>query len=607
MTLLARSAFPALAAVTFGAAVSALEARAHAVDLILNEWNCVGSNKWLNNPGGPTSACPQPDGPQGANCATDSDTFFGRRLGNGGDWIELVVVTDGLDIRGWKLQWAELGATDANGTNIWYGNGNVPQGEITFSQAAVWSNLRAGTIITITEKRTADGGLDTDLSFDPCNGDWWINVNAFSAELLTCVANIFDATNPTYVDPFDVGNDDWRAQIRNAQGALHFGPVGEGTPGWAGTGVNSREVCRLEEDPTPSIVPFSNFQDANSSSFGQPNGWRNDFTNCRTYQDFEPLRAPVRADLCPTCVPLVLNEYNAVSSTGWLNGGTATVDSNGGSAADTFFGRVLGNGGNWMELVVQQDGADIRGWTIEWQEVEDGTFGAIRLADNAALSGLQAGTLITLIQRGSADGGLDTNLTSDPRSGVLWINLNTFDTSVVAFTTSNAENHVSGRFTTSNDAWRMRVRNAAGEIVAGWAGEGSIYYSRGGVGSTKVCRLRQDVDGTVTPASAYDDSGTDSTFGAPNRWTPCREPDCNGDGIPDPPGACPDPDPRTQALAGCGPVSVPGDVNGDRRVDGLDLAAVLSAWGSSQPSADLNGDGIVNAFDLSVVLGGWTG
>jgi len=602
----AHQTFPILAAAC-AAATAALGANATAADLILNEWNCVGSNKWLNNPDAATPTCANPEGPEGVNCADDDDSLFGRLLGNGGDWIELVVTADHADIRGWKIQWIELGASDSDGTNIWWGNGNVPQGEITFSQSPLWADLRAGTIITIIERPTAAGGLDTDTSFNPCGGDWWINVNCFDASLVTCNANVFDPTTPEYDDPLDVGNDNWRARIIDETGAIVIGLVGENAPGWAGTGINSKEVGKLEENPSPSVTPSSNYQDANNSTCGQPNSWTDDFTGCRTYQDFEPLRAAVRAELCASCIPLVLNEYNAVSGAGWLNGGTAGADEDGGAASDSFFGRVQGNGGNWIELVVQQDGADIRGWTIEWQEVSDGTSGSIRLADNVALAGLEAGTIITIIEDSTAEGGLDTDLTYDPATGYLWINLNSSDTSVVAFTTGSDPGHVSGEFSASNDDWRMRVRNSAGDVVADWAGEGSIYYNHGRVSGTNVCRLKANVDGTVTPCSAYDDTSTDSTFGAPNVWTPCPLVDCTGDGIPDPPGTCPPPKPLTQTLGGCSAPARPGDVNGDNRVDGLDLAAVLSAWGSSQASADLNGDGTVNAFDLSIVLGGWTG
>ncbi len=65
--------------------------------------------------------------------------------------------------------------------------------------------------------------------------------------------------------------------------------------------------------------------------------------------------------------------------------------------------------------------------------------------------------------------------------------------------------------------------------------------------------------------------------------------DVNGDTIPD---AC-------QCL---------GDISGDGLVNGVDLAFVLSLWGTSGGGAgasDVTGDGAVDGMDLSVVLGGW--
>ena len=48
-----------------------------------------------------------------------------------------------------------------------------------------------------------------------------------------------------------------------------------------------------------------------------------------------------------------------------------------------------------------------------------------------------------------------------------------------------------------------------------------------------------------------------------------------------------------------------GDINEDGRVDGFDLTAVLSAWGTAG-GADLDGNGIVDGFDLTAVLSNWT-
>jgi hypothetical protein len=71
--------------------------------------------------------------------------------------------------------------------------------------------------------------------------------------------------------------------------------------------------------------------------------------------------------------------------------------------------------------------------------------------------------------------------------------------------------------------------------------------------------------------------------------------DANGNNIPD---CC-----EEQSPCGC-----PADITGNGAVDGVDLAAVLGAWGGSaggKSGADVNGDGSVDAADLAVVLGSW--
>jgi formylglycine-generating enzyme required for sulfatase activity len=51
----------------------------------------------------------------------------------------------------------------------------------------------------------------------------------------------------------------------------------------------------------------------------------------------------------------------------------------------------------------------------------------------------------------------------------------------------------------------------------------------------------------------------------------------------------------------------PADVNHDHSVDGIDLAAILSAWGTNGGSAggDINSDQSVDGIDLAFVLSGW--
>jgi murein tripeptide amidase MpaA len=58
----------------------------------------------------------------------------------------------------------------------------------------------------------------------------------------------------------------------------------------------------------------------------------------------------------------------------------------------------------------------------------------------------------------------------------------------------------------------------------------------------------------------------------------------------------------TVTRLGCG--SVPGDLNGDGAVDGLDLGILLSQWGGAG-SADSDGNGVVDAVDLGALLAHW--
>jgi hypothetical protein len=54
------------------------------------------------------------------------------------------------------------------------------------------------------------------------------------------------------------------------------------------------------------------------------------------------------------------------------------------------------------------------------------------------------------------------------------------------------------------------------------------------------------------------------------------------------------------------PFDVPGDIDGDGRVDANDLGILLASWGGTG-AADVDHDGTVGAGDLAVVLTAWTG
>ena len=65
----------------------------------------------------------------------------------------------------------------------------------------------------------------------------------------------------------------------------------------------------------------------------------------------------------------------------------------------------------------------------------------------------------------------------------------------------------------------------------------------------------------------------------------------------------PSPSPTTSPT----PTLTAGDVNGDRRVNAIDLSLLLSAWGTNKAGTDINKDGTVGAVDLSILLRNWTG
>ncbi len=213
--------------------------------LILNEYNGVADGNLLKN--------------------LAVDPFWGRIPGNGGDWFELVVATDMLDIRNWVLEVRNDVGGIAESLQV-----------LTFSNDAIWEGLRAGTIITVSE------GLADDISYDPPMGDWWINVQA---------ANGAPGTYITATD-IDVTNVNWQLTIKDDMSFVQYGPVGEGI--WPLTGIGSDEVFKLEEDPSPFVTSVSNYNDGSSSTFGLPNV----YSAGSMTQDFSTLRQQGLAGTC---------------------------------------------------------------------------------------------------------------------------------------------------------------------------------------------------------------------------------------------------------------------------------------------------------------------
>jgi hypothetical protein len=314
-----------------------LGSSAQGAGLILNEYNAVGTTDLLAN--------------------ERSDSFFGRIEGNGRDWIELVVVDDHLDIRGWELWWYQTDA-DSTGEAIWDNDRTTPgedgQGRIIFSDDADWSDLRRGTILTISEQERITDVFDystvpatlrsydlrTDLSFDPSADDWHIHVSTEDeAENTTPLLLTESNIEGDVLGNFAVSKDSWEMTIVDDDGEVVFGPIGEAyEPQWGGSGINDEEVGKLEGPVAPATleawqtVDITQFRDGSTSTFGSPNT----FTAGTVTQDFSALREmdeDVPGDTNGDGV-VDLEDLNNVRNNFGATGGTVVGDTNGDGTVD---------------------------------------------------------------------------------------------------------------------------------------------------------------------------------------------------------------------------------------------------------------------------------
>lgn len=239
-------------------------------DVILNEYNAVDGTDFLN---GGDAAADESGG-------RASDSYFGRVEGNGGDWFELVVITDHLNMQRWKLDIYENKKLDKT---------------LNLTNHAIWSDLRSGTIITVAED------VPSDVSYNPAAGDWWINVQAN------------DNGDGLYIDKssFKASSKNWQLTIRNATGAVVFGPAGEGVSPL--DGISGTNIFRLKDDPTASVTADSkDYSDGSDfSTFGAPNRWGS--------QDFNDLRPKL------TPVPATIQVVSPNDAAASVNAGTITT------------------------------------------------------------------------------------------------------------------------------------------------------------------------------------------------------------------------------------------------------------------------------------------
>jgi hypothetical protein len=244
---------------------------AGAAAVIVNEYNAVREDLFLQG--------------------TNEDLFLGRRLENGGDWFELVVIQDHLDMRDWSVRITNhTGGPAADPGDL------LPEEEfiLDFTASLAWADLRSGTIITISEDIPNNIG-----DYLPEVGKWWINVRADDNALGTYIS----ATN------FKTSNDRTQITVKNHLGQTIFGPAGEFQNPLSGVG--NEEVFKLEADPSSSIIVGSctptctpgYWNDGASSTYGLPNQW----SGGTLEQDFSVLRGVVPYS---PLADVVINEVN---------------------------------------------------------------------------------------------------------------------------------------------------------------------------------------------------------------------------------------------------------------------------------------------------------
>ncbi len=206
--------------------------------VVLNEWNAVEPDKLALGP----------------------DPALGAVAGNGGNWLEFVVIADGTDLRG-----ARLSLRDRRGS----------AGEIEFTADTLWADLPAGALFTIAET------LPEDPAFDPTIGDWRFHITP-TPDGIYAVS-----------EGFDVTPEAWTATLRHADGTVIFGPVGEGIE--PRSGIGSSDTGCLQRDPDATVRRADQaYGDCEVSTYADANIWGDGD------QEFDHLRGEPTEPVPPT-------------------------------------------------------------------------------------------------------------------------------------------------------------------------------------------------------------------------------------------------------------------------------------------------------------------
>lgn len=223
-------------------------------------------------------------------------------------------------------------------------------------------------------------------------------------------------------------------------------------------------------------------------------------------------------NVLPALSPIILNEYNAVGTEEYLGGGD---ELEAGAPFDSFFSRIEGNGGAWVEFVVTQN-SDIRKWTLEITNKDSTQI--LKLADHVALKSIPAGTILTFSE-GNRYVGTSFNQSSRLNiDGYAWTNIWMHDSIVI----DQANSTQPSRSPIGSDDTRFIWRNAANEIIYGPSGENIALSDSNdngigdeliAVGNSEVFRLEANPSASTNPLNINYDDGSSSSYGRPNRWS----------------------------------------------------------------------------------------
>ncbi len=248
---------------------------------------------------------------------------FARIKFNGGNWIELAVTNDHADLRGYTFYWQDDFDDDGVYGELKSQDPTLlenERGAVTFSDNKAWADLRAGTILTISERMFADEvrddypygfagtgqndtgydyDLSTDLSFSPFDGndDWHVHFHLDE----TATLGATPADTPYFLanSDLEVSNEQWAGKIMDPTStiidsvrnpALSLGDLDVNTgdiTGFigendslvvndfgaqtGGAGVGDDESITLLSDPDSGETGAAYYEDTDWSTFGLPN------------------------------------------------------------------------------------------------------------------------------------------------------------------------------------------------------------------------------------------------------------------------------------------------------------------------------------------------